>query len=124
VYVRTQDYLQQAANSLRQAAVARKAEVDDLRKEIDDQDRFAKDQTNVLKRREAETLAQAANTESDRVKATRAREAQVMRVEESQISQEVNNQKRELSNLLKAKQKNVDELNNLAQSIESGWMQL
>ena len=122
--MRTQDYLQQAANSLRQAAVARKAEVDDLRKEIDDQDRFAKDQTNILKRREAETLAQAANTESDRVKATRAREAQVMRVEESQITQEVNNQKRELSNLLKAKQKNVDDLNNLAQSIESGWMQL
>lgn len=122
--MRTQDYLQQAANSLRQAAVARKAEVDDLRKELDDQDRFAKDQTNMLKRREADTLAQAAQSDNDRVKASRTREAQVMRVEESQINQEVRNQKRELSNLLNAKQKNVDELNNLAQSIESGWMQL
>lgn len=122
--MRTQDYLQQAANSLRQAAVARKTEVDELQREIDDQDRFAKDQTNMLKRREADTLAQAAQSDNDRVKASRTREAQVMRVEESQIRQEVNNQKRELSNLLNAKQKNVDELNNLAQSIESGWMQL
>lgn len=122
--MRTRDFLQQAANSLRQAAQARKVEVDDLRRDMADQEKFERDQTNMLKQREADTLAQAAKTDSDEIKATRAREAQIMRVEESQISQEVNNQKRQLNDAINIKQKNIDDLNQAAQNIESNWMQL
>lgn len=116
--MRTQDFLQQAANNLRQAAVARKAEVDEIQRSIAEQEKFANDQTNLLKQRESEKLAEAAQTDSDNIKASRAREAQVMRVEESQVIQETNYQKRQLSESLSVKQRNIDELNQLAQNVE------
>ena len=122
--MRTQDFLQQAANNLRQAAQARKAEVDDLRRKMADQEKFERDQTNLLKQREAETMAEAAKTDSDELKASHAREAQVLRTEESQISQETNYQKRQLNENINVKQRNIDELNQMAQNIESNWMQL
>lgn len=122
--MRTQDYLQQAVNNLRQAALARKAEVDEMQKRLADQDKFMKDQTNMLKQREAAALAAAGQTDSDQEKANRAREAQLMRVEESQINQEINYQKQQMSEQLSRKQRNIDELNQMAQSIQSNWIQL
>jgi len=122
--MRTQDYLQQAIDNLRQAAIARKAEVDDLQRRLADQDKFMNDQTNTLKQREAESMAAAAQTDSDEEKANRTREAQMMRTEESQINQEVSYQKRKISEQLTQKQRNIDELNQMAQSIQSNWLQL
>jgi hypothetical protein len=117
--MRSQDYLKQAANALRQAALARKQEMNDLRHQLDMQDQETKRRLNELKLQEAERLARAAETDSDAETANRTREARQMRDEESRINDQFNYTKRNIDQQLSNMQNSIDAWNRQAQNFDN-----
>jgi hypothetical protein len=117
--MRSQDYLKQAADALRQASLARKQEMNDLRHQLDIEDQETKRRLNELKLQEAARLTRAAETDSDAETASRTREAQMMRQEESRVGHQYSDDKRKIDQQLSNMQSNVDDWNRLAQNLDN-----
>jgi hypothetical protein len=117
--MRSQDYLKQAADALRQAAIACKQEMNDLRHQLDIEDQETKRRLNQLKLQEAERLARAAETDSDAETASKTHEAQMMRQEESRIGDQFNSTKRQIDQQLSSMQNNINNWNQQAQSLDN-----
>ena len=119
VVMRSQDYLRQAADALRQAAIARKQEMNDLRHELDMEDQETHRRLNELKQHEGERLTRAAVTTSGIETASRTREAQRMRDEESRLSHQYDHDKRRTDQRLSDMQNNINSWNQQAQNLDT-----
>lgn len=113
----SQDYLKEAAAMVRRAALARKQEADELRHQLDMKDRQRKDLLTQKEHERVQKLQEASLTHSDAERGSKARQAQLITAEESQIEQEYNYQKRQLDEQLQQMQRSVDDLNQLAQRL-------
>jgi hypothetical protein len=113
----SQDYLKQAAAMLRRAALERKHEVDQLRHQLDEKDRHRKALLHQKELERIRSLEEAASTDSDAEKGSKAREAQIKAIEKSQIDKEYNHQKRQLDEQLQNMQRSVDDYNRMAQGL-------
>lgn len=118
----TQEYLKQAVNALNQAAQARKVEVDELRKSLTQRQQDADSRLNQIKQEEAQDLTQADITESDATRTARLRSARILRDEEATLKQQVDQLKRDTDQEIQAKQRNVDDIQKLAQQIDRDWV--
>lgn len=117
--MRSQDYLKQAADALRQAAIARKQEMDDLQRQLDNEDQENKRRLNELRTQEAQRLARAAETDSDAETATHTREARQMRDEETRIGHQFEYNKRKIDQQISNMQSNIDAWNRQAQNLDN-----
>ena len=113
----SQDYLKQAAAMLRRAAVARKQETDELRHLLDEKERERHDLLNRKELERIRKLDEAANSNSDAEKGSKAREAQIITIEKSQIDKDYNYQKRQLDEQLNEMQRSVENINQMAQGL-------
>lgn len=120
----TQDMLKLAVSNLRQAAQLRKQEVEDLRKDLANRDQQYKDQINDMRTQQAQRLSESSQSNDDLESANKAREASLLQAQESQAKSSFEQIKRDTDALIVIKQRNVDEINQMAQSIERDWYSL
>lgn len=118
-----QDLLMQAAKNLRQAAQARQQEVKDLEQSLNNQLREQEDEIKDLKVQEGDRLSQAADADDSATTASRNREARMLRQQESHIKSAHDQLKRDTDQVIKIKRRNIDDINNVAQSVEQ-WAQM
>ena len=118
------DQLKQAVQTLRQAAQTRSTEVSDLRNTVVANEKARQDFINDAKQRQAMRAAEAAETDSDMIRASRANDIRTLEQEQSQANQDYDRQKKDLDNQISLKQRNVDEINQMAQIIERDWIPL
>ena len=117
--MRSQDYLRQAADALRQAVVTHKQEMNDLRHELDLEDQETQRRLNELRLQESERLERAARTDSDAETASRTREARMMRDEESRISHQHDGNRRRIDQQLSNMQNNIASWEQLAKNLDT-----
>lgn len=118
------DQLKQAVQTLRQAAQTRSTEVSDLRNTVVANEKARQDFINDAKQRQTMRAAEAAETDSDMIRASRANDIRTLEQEQSQANQDYDRQKKDLDNQISLKQRNVDEINQMAQIIERDWIPL
>jgi hypothetical protein len=117
------DLLTQAARNLRQAAQARQQEVNNLRQAETQRLKENEDQLKNLRQEEAQRLYEASDADDDITTANRTQEARRLRDQESQVKSSHDQMKRDMDQEINIKQRNIDDINRVAQSVEQ-WAQL
>ncbi len=116
--MRTQDYLKQASDSIKQATISCLADLDQIRQTVANRSQEMSTHLNELKRRESTRLNEAAAVDGDRETASRLQEARMLRNEESQVQKDFDRQKRLLDERAVVLQRIIDELNQNASQLD------
>lgn len=121
--MRTQDYIKQAATTVREAAVACKQECDEIRKSLGLMDQRRHERFNSLKNQERERLATAGTSDSDEERSRNEIRARMLRDEETRLEHDFEHKKKLLDDELQTKQRLIDDLNALARQLDNYGVQ-